>query len=248
VKAFLPLCLCLLLAAGRLNAFPTEKQMTARLRPGMTTEEVVAAFGQPSTGVPRLPGVSHLRYIPPIASLTVEKEGYIGFEVELVDGRVKSWRTLHGNPSYAPMTIPPAMGWLRRLMLLVVVGSTVYGVILGARRTRGDTRALLDAYTNQEIPTRTLPVEFRFITHNTTVRQVIEKAGPYSQARKFPIDPRIATGGFVYSDDSPPRPAIILFEWELPFHGGVVLMPEYPFQSDSQIRAVFYRPPRPNEP
>ena len=248
INALLPACLCFLFACSQADAFPSEQEMTSRLRRGMTTDEVVAAFGQPSNGVPRLPGVTHMRYFPPLALLTVEKEGYLGFEVELVDGRVTTWRAIRGNPSYAPMTGPPGLklfGWLFRIFL---AGAAVYAVTLGLMRWQSETRSMIAAYTNRKIPTRELPVEFRFITHETTLQQVIDVTGPYSQTRKFPISPRVVTTGYAYTDDSFGRPAIILFEWELPFNGAVILMPEYPFTSDSRIRAAFCRASRPDEP
>jgi hypothetical protein len=213
----------------------------------MRIDEVVSAFGQPSGGVPRLPGVAHMRYIAPIGSMTVEKEGYIGFEIELVDGRVKSWRTLRGNPSYAPMTQPREFKWFGLLLRLLFVGGAVYGLIVAVQRRRSEAGSLLEAFRNRDIPTRDLPVEFRFITHDTTLKEVIEKAGPYSRHVKLPIDPRVVGGRYTYTDDAPARPAIVLFEWEMPFHGAVVLMPEYPFESGSRIRAAFYRAPRPDE-
>jgi hypothetical protein len=247
MKTLLLVCFSVLVACASANAFPTEREMTAKLRRGMTTHEVVSAFGQPRTGIPTLPGLSHMRYLPPLAELTANKEGYIGFEIELMDGRVTSWRTLRGNPSYAPMTAPPEVMILPWLLKIGLVGASVYGAILAFKRRRSEDRSIIEAYKDRLIPTRELPIEFRFITHETTVKQVIEKAGPYLRRRKLPIDPRIATTGYIYTDDSPGRPAIALFGWEMPFDGAVILMPEYPFTGDSPIRAAFYRSPRPEE-
>jgi hypothetical protein len=247
MKSLLLVCLSLILGCAQASAFPTEEEMTARLRPGMSIDEVISAFGQPSTGVPQLPGVAHMRYIAPIGSMTVEKEGYIGFEIELVDGRVKSWRTFLGNPSYAPMSQPREFKWFGLLLRFVFVGAAVYGLIVAVQRRRSEAGSVFEAFRNHDIPTRDLPVEFRFITHDITVKEVIAKAGPYSRHVKFPIDPRLVGGKYTYTDDAPSRPAIVIFEWDMPFHGAVLLMPEYPFESESRIRAVFYRAPRPEE-
>jgi hypothetical protein len=52
---------CVVVGSHHLDAFPSEQEMTAKLRLGMTTDEVVSAFGEPSAGVARLPGVTHNR-------------------------------------------------------------------------------------------------------------------------------------------------------------------------------------------
>src|SRR4051812_45696282 len=154
-------CLSIVLGCARLSAFPSEDEMSGRLRQGMTINEVIAAFGRPSTGVPQLPGVSHVRYIAPIGSMTVPKEGYMGFEIELLDGRVRSWRTFRGNPSYAAMTGPPGSDWPRWAVRLFVAGAGAYGMFLAFKRRQTEKRSILEAYKLRDIPRSDLPVEFR---------------------------------------------------------------------------------------
>ena len=35
---------------------------------------------------------------------------------------------------------------------------------------------------------------------------------------------------------------IVTYEYDLPYHAAVIVMPEFPFELQSRIRAVFYRP------
>ncbi len=42
-------------------------------------------------------------------------------------------------------------------------------------------------------------------------------------------------------------PGIITCEFEMPYRAEVVIMPEYPFELASRVRAVYYRPPRRDE-
>lgn len=232
---------CVLVGCHHLDAFPSEQEMTAKLRGGMTTDEVVSAFGEPSTGVARLPGVIHIRYLAPIGLMTVPKEGYIGFEVELVDGRVKSWRKFIGNPSYAPMTAPRELRWYGYWWIALLVGGFCYGIFRAFRRGLSEEQLLLKAYKERHIPR--LPEEFRFINNDTTLKEVIERVGPPTRERKFPIDPNISSGGYGYTDGPLRLPSIVLIDYDLPYHSVVTLLPEYPFQLENRIRAAFYRRP-----
>src|SRR5688572_1447260 len=176
--------------------FPTEEQMNARLRAGMTADEVVAIFGKPRTGVPRNAGPGRLVYVAPIGTRSVQAEGYVGFEVQLVDGRVQSWRTLTGTPSYVPTTAPPEMKWTGYVLMAFFIGGAIYGLYRAFRRGLSEEQLLLKAYQERYIPR--LPTEFRFINNDTTLQEVIERVGPPARERKLPIDPKIVTGGYGY--------------------------------------------------
>jgi hypothetical protein len=237
---------CFLAACPHVAGFPTEDEMNARLRPDMTIEEVISAFGQPGTGVGQRSGPSKLRYVAPIGLMTAKKEGYIGFEVQLVDGKVRGWRAFFGNPSYAPMTAPPAFWWTFRFWGILFVGAFVYGVIRAFQRGMSEEKIILRAYRERNIPTRKLPVEFRFITNDTTLQEVIERVGPYSRKTKFPVDPTYQSG-YGFAEGPLGMAALTLFEYDLPYHATVILLPEYPFEPENRIRAAFYRRPRPDE-
>jgi hypothetical protein len=87
--------------------------LKSNLRVGLTADEVVALFGEPSNGrvVPCVDCT--FTYLPPLGSLTVEKEGYTGISVRFSDGRVRDWRIYTANPSYAEPKVPAAFRfWL----------------------------------------------------------------------------------------------------------------------------------------
>jgi hypothetical protein len=221
--------------------FPTEEQMKARLRAGMTVDEVVSVFGQPRTGIPRSAGPGRLLYVSPIGTRSVQAEGYIGFEVQLVDGRVQSWRTLTSNPSYAPVTVPREMKWYGYAFIAALIGGAIYGLYRALRRGLSEEQLLLKAYQERHIPR--LPAEFGFINNDTTLQEVFDRVGPPARERKFPINPNLVTGGYGYTEGPLRLPAIVLIEYDLPYHAVAVLLPEYPFQPENRIRAAFYRRP-----
>ena len=212
----------------------------------MTIEEVISAFGNPSTGVGKREGPSQLRYVAPIGLMTAEKAGYIGFEVQLVDGRVRGWRTFFGNPSYAPMTAPPQFWWTLRFWGILFVGGLIYGFVRAFRKGMSEGELILKAYEERKIPRRHLPADFRFITNDTTLQEVIEKVGSYSRKTKFPVDPTFASG-YGFAEGPLGVTALVLIEYDLPYRATVILLPEYPFEPENRIRAAFYRRPRPDE-
>ena len=212
----------------------------------MTIEQVISAFGEPSNGIGPRSGPSQLRYIAPFGAMTGEKEGYIGFEVQLVDGRVRGWRTLIGKNSYMPVTVPPEFRWVGKIWVIFFVGAVLLGVTRAFQRGLSEDLKLLKAYKSRDIPTRYLPVEFRFITNDTTLQEILDKVGPYSRITKHPVDPNFASG-YGLAPGSFGMPSLFLVEYDLPYHAAVLLMPEYPFQPENRIRAAFYRRPRPDE-
>jgi hypothetical protein len=172
---------------------------------------------------------------------TVAAKGYVGFEVQLLDGKVQSWRTITDNPSYAPMHVPREMKWYGYASILFLVGAFLYGVFRAFRRGMSEEQLLLKAYQERQIPR--LPEEFRFINNDTTLQEVIDRIGPPTRERKFAIDPKIMSGGYGYTEGPLGLPAIVLIEYDLPYRAVVALLPEFPFQPENRIRAAFYRRP-----
>ena len=66
-----------------------------------------------------------------------------------------------------------------------------------------------------------LPNQFRFISHKTTLRQVIDRLGPYTRVRGSGVQ---------------------AFEYDLPDGSAVLIFPEHPFQPSNKIRDVQFYP------
>jgi hypothetical protein len=233
----------LFLAFSQIEGFPTEGQVKSQLHRGMTVEEAVALFGEPPAGRPDNCANCNLRYLAPIGMLTVEHDGYIGFEIRFSEGRVRDWRFFSGNPSYNPsMPMPLVFKWEFWILGILIIFGIICGLILRvvpvAVVEYGD---VLEAFAARDISTRRLPAEFHFITHDTTLQEVIDRLGPCSRIVRLPVDPESGLG-YGFTVTSVGRAAIITFEYHLPYHAAVIVMPEYPFEPHNRIRAVFYRP------
>lgn len=209
----------------------------------MTEEQVIAQFGAPGGDGGGRGSSTFFRYIAPINYLTREKEGYIGFEIHLINGRVQDWRSLRGNPSYEPSMAPKLPRWSLYVWFLVFGCIFVFVSIKAFDRQIGEEQELKRAYKTRDIPVRRLPADFHFITHDTTVQEVIDKLGSYSRRRQHMVGSSFAEG---YGVARGPlgAPTIVSFDFELPYNDAVVLLPEYPFGLESRIRAVVYRPAR----
>jgi hypothetical protein len=240
-KCFL-LCISILACSAVAQAFPNEEQLKSKLRPGLTPDEVVAFFGEPNNGrvVPCVDCT--FTYLPPLGSLTVEKEGYVGISVRFADGRVRDWHIYTGNPSCALPRAPPQF----RLILWFFGIIFALGIISKALIRVTPVAAVVSnevaqAFENREIQTEELTSEFRFITHDVTLEEVIGKLGEPSRVVKVPIS---AEGGLGYAlvSSNTSNAEIVTYEYDLPYHAAVIIMPEFPFEAQNRIRAVFYRP------
>jgi hypothetical protein len=100
----------------------------------------------------------------------------------------------------------------------------LYGIWRQTRRQVDEETTVSEMMIDKRIVPSELPVEFRFITNETTVQEVIDKAGPYS---------RIAT-----------KDGVVSYEYDLPYHAALIIFPEPPFKPESKIRTVFFRKPR----
>lgn len=149
------------------------------------------------------------------------------------------------NPSYASVKMPKQLKWTAYWWLLLFAGGFFYGLFRLVRRGLSEKQLIVKAYQERDIPR--LPAEFLFINNDTTLQEVFDRVGPPARERKFPVDPSVATGGYAHTEGPLGVPAIILVEYDLPYHAVVALMPEYPFQPENRIRAAFYRRPLPDE-
>jgi hypothetical protein len=232
---FFALCL-------RGEAFPSEEQLRSKLHEGLTPNEVVALFGEPNNG--RLDPCLNcaFTYIPPIGSLTVEKNGYTGVSIRFRDGKVSDWHIYSGNPSYAEPKAPPAFRFFLWMFgIIFALGIAAKRIIRATPVAAVVSNEVAKAFEGREIHTDALPAEFRFITHETTLQEVIDKLGKPSHTAKIPISAESGLGYALVSTATSDA-AIMTFEYELPYHAAVIVMPEFPFQMENRIRAVFYRP------
>ena len=202
--------------------------------------EVRSAFGPPSNQIGHDTEPCRYQYGSPIGLRTAEREGYVGFEIQFEQKRVVGWRLYHGNPSYEPPHWPRELKWAGKFLL--VVFATVVCVAGTFRRLWRfvETNSLLKAFAKREIATDGVPIEFRFIDHDLTLREVIDRLGPPSRMQIVSVRPGQKRGAdYIVGDDG--GPAIAVAEYELPNESAVIVMPEYPFERENQIRAVYYR-------
>jgi hypothetical protein len=226
------------------SGFPSEEQLKTELRPGMTVGEVIQRFGQPASQVIADNGSFVYRYVAPFGYLTAEKEGYIGFELHFVEGRLHDWRTFRGYPSYAPIRPPSSLKWNFRIWLIIAVIVATYGAIRKSRSVKDEDQALLEGYANKRLQTQRLP-EFQFITHETTLQDVIDKLGEPSRTRELSFDSIVGVKKAAAHNVS--GISIGVSEYDLPYNAAAIVMPDYPCQPENKIRAVFYRGPQDEE-
>jgi hypothetical protein len=225
------------------GGLPTDEELIANLRRDMTPDQVVSLFGEPSGGRPENCIGCHFRYFAPTGMLTAQREGYTGFEVQFSDGKVQAWRIFRGYPSYNPsMPMPSIFKWEFRVLGILIIFGIASGLLIriipvGIQKYDN----VLHVFARREISAERLPSEFQFITHETTLQEIIDRLGPCSREAWLPIDLEAELGSHFAVTKSGKR-AILTFEYHLPYHAAVVAMPEYPFAPENRIRAVFYRP------
>ncbi len=221
--------------------FPSEEQLNVELRPGMTVGEVIERFGQPNSQVSGHDGSFMYRYIAPLGYLRADREGYTGFELHFVEGKIHDWQTFRGSPSYAPIQTARDLRWYFRVWLLIGACVVIYGLIRRSRATKDEDQALLEAYVAKRIQTQRLP-EFQFITHETTLQEVIDKVGEPSRTRELSFESIVGPEKAAAYNVS--GMSIGVAEYDLPYRAAAIVMPEYPCQPENGIRAVFYRGPQ----
>ena len=221
--------------SGLRAKFPTEEEVRGKLHRGMTADEVLATFGEPA-GVQwvdvKLGG--KVRYIAPPAARSKKEAGYAGFTIYFDRGRVWDWELIVMNPSYEHRLLASARNnSVLGAVAFLLLGGAGFLVLRRARSVQSERKELLDAYNAGAIPTEELPPDFQFITGETTLQTVSDKAGPHSRLTKLSVR--------AGSDQQ--AASVPAFQYELPEHGAVIVMPEHPFQPDSRVRAVVYRRP-----
>jgi hypothetical protein len=124
------------------------------------------------------------------------------------------------------------------LLILGAIGGLLIRIIPVGLAEYDD---VIKAFAEREISISRLPSDFHFITHETTLQEVIDRLGPCSRVVRLPVDPGSGLG-YAFAATKGGRPAIVTFEYHLPYHAAAIVMPEYPFEPQNRIRAVFYRP------
>ena len=94
-------------------------------------------------------------------------------------------------------------------------------------------REATDAFVRRRIVSAELPLDFRSLSHDTTLQEVIDKFG--SPSRKLEL---VAPPEAGFSADT----KFSALEYELPYEAAIVVMPEPPGSPESRIRAVYFRP------
>jgi hypothetical protein len=88
----------------------------------------------------------------------------------------------------------------------------------------------VDAYAHREIDSTALPPTFRFITHETTLKEVTDRLGPAS---------RVVELSLRHSDGDTEH--FKAHEYDLPYNAAVLVMPQRPFEPEDKVRAVYMR-------
>jgi hypothetical protein len=240
-RAFLFLILILAFAAAA-QAFPSEAKLKSKLRVGLTADEVVALFGEPNNGRVVPCRDCTFTYLPPLGTLTVNKEGYSGVRIQFAHAKVSGWHIYSSNPSYAEAKVPAEFRFFAWFFGITIALGIVSKFII--RRTPVAvyvSKELAKAFADREIETQKLPNEFRFITHETTLQGVIDKLGEPSRVVKIPISSETGLGYALESSKSG-EARIVTYEYDLAYHAAVIVLPEFPFETQNRIRAVYYRP------
>ena len=246
MKRFFFFVICLFAYCFAVDAFPSEEQVKSKLRVGLTVDEVVALLGEPESGRV-MPCIDcSFTYLPPLGSLSVPKEGYAGLRIGFIEGKVRNWTVYTGNPSYAEPKAPLAFrGFLWFFGISFALGIIAKVIIRLTPVAAVVSREVAQAFDNREIRTTELPPEFHFITHDTRLQELIDKVGEPSRILKVPINAERGLGYALVSSKTSDA-AIVAYEYDLPYHAAVIVMPEFPFDMQNRIRAVFYRSIQPD--
>lgn len=235
-------CVWTLAGCNSLRAadFPTEQELPLHLRKGMTTQEVRAAFGAPSRIDEERRVTLEYRYIPSFYLLTGEHEGYMGFAVHFEHERVVGWTPILGNPSYEPPHVPAEVKWLGKFYLFIAIAILFLGGLGRRAWAHAGGISLVKAFNAREIATAQIPAEFRFITEETTLQDVIDRVGKPTSLQPLSVNPgQIRASELIVGADG--GAAIVVAVYELPNGAAVAIVPEYPFELESRIRTAVYR-------
>ena len=151
-------------------------------------------------------------------------------------------RTVQRGVSIAMLVIVVSLYWLiakvcdlasPRLKWFVIPAMLGVALLVFVRSFTRDVKKYVDttrAYARRDIDVAALPPTFRFITHETTLQQVIDRVGPAS---------RVVELASRHSDGDTEH--FKAHEYDLPYSAAVVVMPQRPFEPEDKIRAVYMR-------
>jgi hypothetical protein len=120
-----------------------------------------------------------------------------------------------------------------RLKWLVIPAMLAIALLVFARSFTRDVKKYIDAthaYAHRDIDISELPPSFRFISHDTTLQQVIDQLGPASRVVDLALRHR--------DGDTEHFKA---HEYDLPYNAAVLVMPQRPFDAEDKVRAVYMR-------
>ena len=93
-------------------------------------------------------------------------------------------------------------------------------------------REATDAFVHRRIVPAELPPDFRSLSHEMTLQQVIDEFGQPSRK----IELIVPTSGHERGVK------FFAYEYELPYEAAILVMPEPPSDQNCKIRAVYFRP------
>jgi hypothetical protein len=157
-------------------------------------------------------------------------------------GKVNAWHIYTSNPSYAEAKMPPEFRFFAWFFGITFALGIILKLLIRVTPVAAFVpQEVAQAFAEREIQTEKLPIEFRFITHEITLQEVLDKLGKPSRVVKVPISSESGLGYAMVSSNTS-EAKIIIYEYDLAYHAAVIVMPEFPFETQNRIRAVFYRP------
>ena len=227
------------------HAFPTEDEIKNKIHTGMTREEVVQALGDPASEHRIDARTMAATYVPALALLDKFEPGYIGFVINFEDGVVHDWRVLTGEPSYDPSAAAqrPFKWWLiiwPGLFVVLLIVRWIRGIFIGVPIVLNQRAEMLQSFMGMKIAA-SLPADLAFMTRNTTLAEVIQRAGPCSREINFGVNAD-EVGNYPLIQTKNGTTALRTLVYDLPNSDSVIVMPEYPFTGESRIRAVYRWP------
>jgi hypothetical protein len=125
---------------------------------------------------------------------------------------------------------PEAKWFFVGIFVVVWGGMLVFMFVRSFAGSVSGYRAIIGAYTHRRIDTAELPSDFRFISHDTTLAEIVQNLGPASRIVELPLPHR---DGDVEH--------FMAHEYDLPYDAAVIIMPQRPFGPEDTIRAVCVR-------